>query len=178
MIKNRQRNLIDFFLQIKPPGGQQVYERCATSSIISYCCSITKACLTLFDPIDCFMSGSSVFHSRSLTSTVFRVCSDSCSLSQWYYLTRSSSVTFFSCPQSFPASEFFPVSWLFPSGRQNIGALASASVLPMSIQGWHPLGLTGLISLQSKGFSRVFSSTTILQLSVFFKFLHPYITIG
>ena len=72
MIKNRQRNLIDFFLQIKPPGGQQVYERCATSSIISYCCSITKACLTLFDPIDCFMSGSSVFHSlQSLLRFMF-----------------------------------------------------------------------------------------------------------
>ena len=73
----------------------------------------------------------------------------------------SSSVTRFSCPQSFPASGFFPVSRLFASGGQSIGASASASVLPMSIQGWSPLGLTGLISLQSKRLSRAFSSTTI-----------------
>ena len=64
------------------------------------------------------------------------------------------------CPQSFPASGSFPVSWFFPSGGQNIGASASASVLPVNIQGWFPLGLTGLISLQSKELSRVFSNTT------------------
>ena len=67
------------------------------------------------------------------------------------------------CPQSFPASGSFPMSWLFTSGGQNIGASASASELPMNIQGWFPLGLTGLISVQSKGFSRVFSSTTICK---------------
>ena len=63
--------------------------------------------------------------------------------------------------RSFPASRFFPMSWHFTSGGQSIRASASASVLPMTIQGWFPLGLTGLISLQSKGLSRVFSSTTI-----------------
>ena len=63
------------------------------------------------------------------------------------------------CPQSFPASGSFPMRWLFTSGSQSIGALASASVLPMNIQGWFPLGLTGLISLLSKGLSRVFSTT-------------------
>ena len=68
---------------------------------------------------------------------------------------------FSSCPQSFPASKSFPTSWLFGSGGQIIGALASASVLPINIQGWFPLGLTHLISLQSKGLSRAFSSTTI-----------------
>ena len=68
---------------------------------------------------------------------------------------------FSSCPQSFPASGSFPVSWFFASGGQNIGASASASVLPMNIQGWFPLGLTDLISLLSKGLSRVFSSTKI-----------------
>ena len=70
-------------------------------------------------------------------------------------------IPFSSCLQSFPASGSFPVSWLFASGTQNISALASASVLPMNIQGWSPLGLTGLISLQSKVLSRVFSSTKI-----------------
>ena len=81
-------------------------------------------------------------------------------LSQWYYLTISSSATLFSfCLQSFPESGSFPMSQFFTSGGQSTGA--SASVLPMYIQGWFPLGLTGLISLLSKGLSRVFSSTTI-----------------
>ena len=73
----------------------------------------------------------------------------------------SSSVVPFSCLQSFPASGSFLMHWLFASGGQSIGASASASVLPMNIQDWFPLGLTGLISLLSKGFSRVFSITTI-----------------
>ena len=78
------------------------------------------------------------------------------------YPTMSSAVALFSsCPQSFPASGSFPKSWFFASGGQSIGASASASVLPMNIQGWFPLELTGLISLQSKGLSRVFSSATI-----------------
>jgi len=68
---------------------------------------------------------------------------------------------FFSCPQSFQASCSFPVSRLFASGGQSIGASVLASVLPMNIQGWFPLGLTCLISLLSKGLSRVFSSTTV-----------------
>ena len=89
-----------------------------------------------------------------------RVCSDS--LSQWCYLTISSSATLFSfCLHSFPASGSFPVSWLYASGGQSIGASASVLVLLMNIQGWFPLGLTGLIFLQSKGLSRVLSSTTV-----------------
>ena len=68
---------------------------------------------------------------------------------------------FSSCPQSFPESGSFPVSWLFTSGGQSIGASSSASVLPMNIQGWYPLGLTDLISLLSKRLSRVFFSTTV-----------------
>ena len=83
---------------------------------------------------------------------------NSCLLGQWCHPTISSSVIPFSCFQSLPASGSFPMSWPFAWGGQSIGA--SASVLPMSIQGWFPLGLTGLISLVSKGPSRVFSSTT------------------
>ena len=70
-------------------------------------------------------------------------------------------VPFSSCPQSFPAPGSFPVSWVFASDGQSIVASASASVLPVSIQGWFPLGLTGLITLLSKALSRVFSSITI-----------------
>ena len=91
-----------------------------------------------------------------------RVCANSCPLSQWCYLTISSSVTpFSSCPWSFPVSGSLSMSQLFPLGRQSTGASASASVLPMNIQGWFPLGLIGLISMLFKGLSRVFSSTTI-----------------
>ena len=91
-----------------------------------------------------------------------RVCSNSCPLSWWYYPTISSSVAPFStCPQSFPTSGSFPMSWLFDSSVQSIRASASASILPLNIQGWFPLGLTSLISLQFKGLSRVFSDTTI-----------------
>ena len=88
-------------------------------------------------------------------------CSNSCLLSQWCLPTISSSVIPFYCLQSFPASGSFPVSQFFTSGGQNIGASTSASVLPMNVQDWFPLGLTGLISLQSKGLSRVFSNTTV-----------------
>ena len=91
-----------------------------------------------------------------------RVCSNSCPSNRWCHPTNSSSVIpFSSCPQSFPASGSFQMSQLFPSGGQSIGVSASASVLPMNIQGWFLLGLTGLISLQSKGLSRAFSSTTV-----------------
>ena len=83
--------------------------------------------------------------------------SNSCPLSWWCHPTISSSVVPFSfCLQSFPASGSFPMSQLFASGNQSIGA--SASVLPMNIQGWFSLGWTGMISLQSKGLSRVFST--------------------
>ena len=90
------------------------------------------------------------------------VHSDSRPSSQWCHPAISSSViTFSSCLQSFPASGSFPVSQFFTSGGQCIGASASASVLPMNIQDWFPLGWTGWISLQSKGLSRVFSNSTV-----------------
>ena len=90
------------------------------------------------------------------------VYSNSCSLSRWCQTTISSSViTFSSRLQSFPASGSFPVSQFFTSGGQSIGVSASASVLPVNIQDSFPLGWTGCISLQSKGFSRVFSNTTV-----------------
>ena len=120
------------------------------------CCSVVKPCPTL-----CDLQG--LQHSRlPCPSLSPRAFSDSCPLSWWRYLTISSSVTpFSSCLQSFPASGSFPMSQLFVSGGQSIGVLASASVFPMRIQDWFPLGLTGWISWQSKGLSRVFSSTTV-----------------
>ena len=88
-----------------------------------------------------------------------RACSNSCPSSRWCHPTISSSVVPFSCLQSFPASGSFPMSQFFASCGQSIGV--SASVLPMTIQDWFLLALTSLISLQSKGLSRVFSNTTV-----------------
>ena len=119
-----------------------------------YCCSVTKSSDSLWPH--------GLQHTSLPCSLSPRVCSNSCSLSWWCYLTISSSAAPFSfCLQSFPASGSFPMSQLFASGDQSIRASVSTSVLPMNIQGWFPLGLIGLISLQSKGLSRVFSSTTI-----------------
>ena len=110
-----------------------------------------------------------------------RLYSNSHPLSWWCLPTISSSVVpFSSCLQSFPASGSFQMSQLFTSGGQTIGVSASASVLPVNIQGWFPLGQTGWISLQSKRLSRVVSNTSkasILQCSAFFivQFSHPYL---
>ena len=100
-------------------------------------------------------------HTRlPLTSLSPGVCSNSCPMSQWCHPIISSSVAYFSsCLQSFPASGSSPMSRLFASGDQSIGA--SESVLPINIQGWFSLGLTGLIFLLSKGLLRIFSSTTV-----------------
>ena len=90
------------------------------------------------------------------------VCSNSCPMTQWCYPTILSSVIPFSfCLQSFPASESFPESQFLASGGQSIRASALASVLPVNIQDWFSLGLTGLISLLSRGLSGVFSKTTV-----------------
>ena len=113
-----------------------------------------------------------------------QVCSNSFPLSRWCHPTISSSVaSFSSCPQSFPASGSFQMSQLFTSGDQSVGA--SASLLPMNIQSWFPLGLTSLIFLQSKALSRVFSNTIVqkhqffgTQLFFIVQLSHPYMTTG
>ena len=113
------------------------------------------------------MSNSLQPHGRQHTrlpwpSPTPRACSNSCTSRQWCHPIISSSVILFpSCLQSLPASGFFPRSQFFTSGGQSIGVSAPASVLPMNIQDGSPLVFTGLISLQSKGLSRVFSNTTV-----------------
>ena len=88
--------------------------------------------------------------------------SDSCLSSQWCHPAISSSVIpFSSCPQSLPASQFFPMSNLFTWGGQSTGVSALAPFLPKKSQGWSPSEWTGWISLQAKGLSRVFSNTTV-----------------
>ena len=119
-------------------------------------------------PVSCiksvwlFVTSQTVAGQAPLSFTISQSLPNSCALTWWYYLTISSSATLFSfCLQSFPGSGSFPMSLLFSSGDQSIEASASVSVIPINIQGSFPFGLTGLISLQSKGLSRVFSNTTI-----------------
>ena len=115
----------------------------------------------------------------SMPSPTPGACSNSCPSSQQYHPTVSSSVVpFSSCLQSFPASGSFPMSQFFASGGQRIGASVSASVLPVNIQDWFPLGWTGWIPLQSKGLSRVFSKFRyhllyILESPLDFKEIQP-----
>ena len=116
------------------------------AALAQFCsCSVAKSCPTLCDPMDCSTPGFPSFtNSQSLLKLM--------SIQSVMPSNHPSSLTPFSyCPQSSPASGSFPMCWLFPSAGQSIGASASASVLPMNIQSWFPLGLTGLISLLSKG---------------------------
>ena len=124
--------------------------------VMQNCCCylVSKSCLTL--------KSHGLQHARLLyPSPSPTVCPSSCPLNWWCHPSISSSVALFSsCLQSFPASGSFPMSQFFTNCGQSSEASASASVLPMSSQGWFPLRLTGLISLLSKGLSRVFSSNT------------------
>ena len=117
------------------------------------CCSITKLCPTLCNPMDCSMPGLPVPHHLLEFAQVHVHWVSDGSIQPSHPLLPF-------CPSwSFPESGSVPMSQLFTSGGQSFGASASASVLPMSIQCWFPLGLAGLISLQSKGLSKAFSST-------------------
>ena len=124
-------------------------------SVLDCCCSVIKSCQTPCNPMNCSTSGFPVLHCLpELAQTHVHWVSDAIQPS--YPLSP-----LLPLPSIFPSIRAFPVSWLFTSGGQSIGASASASVLPMNTQGWFPLGLTGLISLQFKGLSTVFSSTRI-----------------
>ena len=119
------------------------------------CCLVIKSCSTLCDFIHYCLPGSPVLHCLLEFAQI-----------HVHWLVMLSNHLIPCCGpyfrlQSFPASGSFPMSWLSASCGQNFRASASASVLPVNIQGWFPLGWTGLISLQSKGLSRVFSSTTV-----------------
>ena len=130
-----------------PSVGEQMNEPWGCCS----CCSVTKSCVTVCNPMDCSTPGLPVHHQLlEFTQTHVHWVGDP--------TISSSVVPFSSCPQSFPASGSFPMSQLFISGDQSIGASASASVLPMNIQDWFPLRLTRLIPLQSERFLEVFSS--------------------
>ena len=129
--------------------------------------SVTQSCPTLCNRMACSTPGLPVHHQ------LLELAQTSPS-SHWCHPTISSSVVpFFSCLQTFPASGSFSISQFFAAGGQSIEALASVSVLPMNIQDWFPLRLTGLISLQSKGPSKVFSNTTVQK----HQFLGPQLSL-
>ena len=141
-------------------------------------CSVTQSCPTLSDLVDCSSPGFPDLHYHP------KFAKKSSPLSWWCYPIILCT-TFSTCPQPFPASGSFPMSWLLASGGQSIGASDSPSVLPVHIQGSFPWGWTGLLSLQSKGHSRVFSRAHIskapfLQCSAFFivQLSHSYMTTG
>ena len=147
-------------------------------SIFLWVCSVQFSCSLMLDSLQPHGLQNARF---PCPSPIPGACSNSCPSSPWYHPTISSSVIpFSSCFQSFPASESFLMSWHFTSGGQSIGVSASASIFPMNIQNWFPLGLTGWNSLQSKGLSRIFSNTTVQkhQLSLMFQLSHPYMTTG
>ena len=122
-------------------------------SLCYSCCSVSKSCLTLHDPMDCSRPGSSVLHYLLELAQI-----------HVHWVGDAIEPSHPRLPPSLPSLNLsqhqgsFLMSQLFASGGQSMGASASASVLPMNIQAWSPLGWTGLISLQSKGLSRVFSS--------------------
>ena len=146
-----------------------------------FCCSVQFSCSVVSDSL----RHHGLQHTRlPCLSPTPGACSYSCPLSQWYHPTISSSVVPFSSHlQSFPALGSFPMSQPFTSGGQNIGASASASVLPIIIQGWFPLGLTDLLAVQGTPKSLLqhhSSKASILQHSAFFmvQLSHPYTTKG
>ena len=125
-------------------------------SNVCCCCSINKSRPALCNPMDCSMLGFPVLHCLP------RVCINSCPLSRWYHPPISSSVVpSSSCLQSFPALGSFPTSWLFASGSQKYWSFSFIISPSYEHSGSISLWLTSLISLQSKGLSRLFSSTTV-----------------
>ena len=133
---------------------------CSGSFLYTHICmytfsSVTQSCPTLCDPMNRSTSGLPVHHQLpESTQTHVHQVGDAIQPSHPI-------VPFFSSPQSFPASGSFQMNQLFASGGQSMVVSASTSVLPMNTQDWSPLGWTGWISLQSRGFSRVFSNTTV-----------------
>ena len=140
------------------------------------CCLVTQSCLTLCDPMNCSTPGFPVlYYLPEVAQAHVHWVNDA---------IQPSHLPFSFCLQSFPESGSFPTSQLFTSGGQSTGASAPASVLPMNIQDWFPLGLIGLISLQSNGLKSLLqhhsTKALTLQLSAFFmvQHSHPYMITG
>ena len=146
-----------------------------TGLVLHICCSVAQSCLTLCDPMDCTMPGLLVLHYLpEFAQSHVHWFSDA--IQPFYSLSPSSPAL------SLSHIRLFSMSWLFALRGQSIGISASTSVLPMNIQGWFPLGLTGLISFLTKRLSRVFSSATIqkhqffgTQLPLSISYIHTWL---
>ena len=160
---------------IKNTSEDLLYDTCCSKSsralsyfsqrLISVSQSVGQFCHSV---VSSFLRPHGLWHARFLCpSPTPGASSNTCLSSQWCHPTISSSVIPFSCLQSSPTSGSFPVSQFFASGGQSIGVSVSASVLPINIHDWFPLGWTGWISLQSKGLSRVFCNTTVQKYQFF-----------
>ena len=152
------QSLFQFPRRVEPKNVLIVRQLLSSPRLVSSIqfSSVTQSYSTLFDPIDCSTPGLPVHHQLP------EFMQTQCPLSWWCHPTSSSSfIPFSSHLQSFPSSGSFPKIQFFASGGQSNGVSASASVLSMNIQNWFPLGLTGWISLLTKGLSRVFSNTTV-----------------
>ena len=160
-----------FTIQLSHPymTRDQIHGPCSGSTVLTRqpgisfcCCSVAKSCLTLCNPMDCSMPGFPVLHYLlEFAQTYFHWVSDAIQLSNPLLSPFPSAFNLY------PALGSFPMSQFFTSGYQSIRVSASASVLPMNIQDWFPLEWTSLISLQSKGRSRVFSNTTVQKHQLF-----------
>ena len=138
------------------PGGEFIASYCSVQFS-----SVTRPCPTLCDHMGCSTPGFPAHHQLpELPQTHVHWAGDAIQLSDPV-------IPFFSCLKSFPASGSFPMSQFFASGGQSIGVSVSASVLPMNIQNWFPLGWTGWFSLQSKGLSTVFPNTAAQKHQLF-----------
>ena len=131
------------------------------NSLNNCCCSLAQSCPTLYDPMNCSLPGFPVLAISWSSPKLLSI--ESVMPSNRLILCRPLLLL----PSIFPSIRVFSMSWLFTSDGQSIGVSASASVLPMNIQNWFPLGLTDLASLQSKGLSRVCTSTTIQKYQFF-----------
>ena len=162
MLGNRSKTQLPVSHVVLKVNKQYTYNHTVSVQIVSFSLSVSQ-----FSQFSCSVMSDSLWshelqHTRPpCPSPTPGVHSDSCPSSQWCHPVISSFVFPFSCPQSLPASESFPMSQLFAWGGQSTGVSALASVLPKNTQDWSPLERTGGISLQSKGFSRVFSNTTL-----------------
>ena len=145
---------------------QAPYRICIGVKINKHLNSVQFSSVQLLSRIQLFATPWITARQASLSITNSRSSPKLMSIDQWCHPIISSSVVpFFSCPQSLPASQSFPMSQLFAWGGQSIGVSASASFLPKNTQGWSPSEWTGWISLQSKGLSRVFSNTTVQSIN-------------
>ena len=148
-----------WFVYICPGTATRSTFRFKTFPVVVFISSVlVLSCVWLCDPMDCSTPGLPV-HQQLLELAQTHVHWVGDAIQPF----RPLSSPFSSCPHSFPASGSFPMSQFFASSGQSIGVSASASVLPMTIQDWFPLGWTGLISLQSKGLSRVFSNNIVQE---------------